>query len=988
MEWLSWCVGITQKNNFEVLIYEEDYRELCAYVLMKPEIETGGDLFGLWLDEHRAVIQVALGPGKGCRRTTTSFYQDVNYLAKVGSYLTEKEGLCHIGEWHSHHQLGLAKPSSGDERTVWNNMPTYQFSRFVLFIANIEAYDQTFKVNFRCFLFKIDNNGYQFPVLPGELRILHSENPFSQKNEVRLERVNGAEIQTEIRDETNIDTKDLELGKEYSGRPFVIMQKRNFEVLIYEEDYKEMCAHVLRKPNIETGGDLFGLWQDERKAVVQLALGPGKGCRRTSTSFYQDVEYLAKVGSYLTEKEGVCHIGEWHSHHQLGLARPSGGDEGTVWRNMPTYQLSRFVIFIANIEATGQGYKVNIGCFLFEIDGKGNRLPVKQGRFKILPSKNPFWLKKDIHQQRKNGAENSKGDSFDVVIADLKLEKGEKSPSVTMQRSRSKRHNFCEDDYDTPPPKKGNNYGRRAPGSNKRTERNGRSQTHQQLKDVHKQQNHEEDDAPDPDNGEMQEDEAADASKDVHKQQNHEENDAPDSDNGEMQEDETADASKSLGGGKQEKNERGGMVKSDIISGGNKQLGMSKCDKQGESSEPSKVIQKTDLGKAEIPDGGQQKEDDVEMQKDETADASKSLGGGKQEKNERGEMVKSSITSGGTKQLGMSKCDKQGESSEPSKVIQKTDLGKAEIPDGGQQKEDDVEMQKDETADASKSLGGGKQEKNERGGMVKSAITSGGTKQLGMSKCDKQGESSEPSKVIQKTDLGKAEIPDGGQQKEDDVSRGSSLLQGKEKEEGRIRDEVQQDAKETDQNKDGMEDENKEGPLKEELKTDNPDAQKNETGCPSSVTSQPQADQQHAMVPEDQNKRGNDEEDSAQEDKMETAEGQDEGKNTKDQDHSTNGSSQDQRKDMKGDSKKVKENNPRPGISEGKTSKEKKKKSTEKDKAERKTSKGTAGKANGEPVSKKTGSGATSEKKNGATQPKTTAKKPSPAPKARTTRKR
>ena len=790
MDWLrSWC-GITQKNNFEVLIYEEDFRELCAYVLMKPEIETGGDLFGLWLDEHRAVIQVALGPGKECRRTTASFYQDVDYLANVGTYLTEKEGLCHIGEWHSHHQLGLAEPSSGDKTTVWNNMPTYQLSRFVLFIANIEASDETFKVNFRCFLFEIDNNGYQLPVLPGEVRILHSQNPFSQKNEVRLERINGAEIQHQRRYETNIDIKDLELGEENPGTPFVIMQKRYFEVLIYEEDYKEMCAHVLRKPNIETGGDLFGLWQDERKAVVQLALGPGKGCRRTSTSFYQDVEYLAKVGSYLTEKEGVCHIGEWHSHHQLGLARPSGGDEGTVWRNMPTYQLSRFVIFIANIEATGQSYKVNIGCFLFEIDRKGNQLPVKQGRFKIIASKNPFWLKKDIDWQRKNGAENSNGDLFEVSIKDLKLEKGDKSPSVTLQRSRSKRNNSSECYYYTPPCKKGNNvnYGSRASGSNQlqRPERNGRSQTQHQVKDVHKQQNREE-------------------------------NYAPDHDNCESEEDETENASKRFGGGEKEKNERGEMVKSDIISGGTKQ-----CDKQGESSDPSEVIQTNDFGKAEIPDEGHRK--------------------------------------------------------------------------------------------------------------------------------------------------------------------GPSLLQDKGKVEGRVTDEEQQDVKETDQNKDGVKDENKEGPVEEGSKTDDPDPQKNETGCPSPVISQPQANQQHEMVPEDQIKIGNDEDDSAKEDKMRTAEGQDEGENIKDQDHSTKGSSQDQSKDMKGDSKKVKENKAtgkkpvtqeksRPGVSKGKLSKDEKKKSKEKDEVERETSKGKDDKAKAATVLNKTGTATTSGKKNGAAQPKSTSKK-------------
>ena len=230
-------------------------------------------------------------------------------------------------------------------------------------------------------------------------------------------------------------------------------ERPEFEVMIYEEDYKELCAFVLRKPNIETGGDLFGLWADDYKAVIQLALGPGKGLRRTSTSFYQDVKYLENVGSYLTENEGVCHIGEWHSHHQLGLARPSGGDENTVWNNMPTYNLSRFVIFIANIEASRQTYTVNIGCFLFQIDtDKGNQLPVKEGKFKILHAENPFSQKKEVKKKRSEGAEHEGGDEGNIDIKDLKLvEREGDRPYVTFKRPIKR---TLRDDDNQPKPKK------------------------------------------------------------------------------------------------------------------------------------------------------------------------------------------------------------------------------------------------------------------------------------------------------------------------------------------------------------------------------------------------------------------------------------------------------------------------------------------------------------------------------------------------------
>ena len=455
--WLFGSGASEDNREFNVVIYEEDYKELCAWVLRKPHIETGGDLFGLWANKYSAVIQLVLGPGKRCRRTSTSFYQDVNYLEKVGMHLTQKEGICHIGEWHSHHQLGLARPSGGDENTVWNNMPTYNLTRFVIFIANIDHSGQSYSVNVGCFLFEIDGNGKQLPVLPGKFQILNQESPFSGKLEVKKFKRAGEEEKKG--DEFKVDIQDLTLTEERNSLSVSIKLKtrtygqrsetsrwlafgasediREFNVVIYENDYKELCAWVLRKPHIETGGDLFGLWANKYSAVIQLVLGPGKGCRRTPTSFYQDVTYLEKVGMHLTQKEGICHIGEWHSHHQLGLARPSGGDENTVWNNMPTYNLTRFVIFIANIDHSGQSYSVNVGCFLFEIDGNGKQLPVLPGKFKMLSQESPFYGKYEVNKNKEDGEEDKKGDEFNVDIKDLTPTEGQFS--IYVPRKQKKR---------------------------------------------------------------------------------------------------------------------------------------------------------------------------------------------------------------------------------------------------------------------------------------------------------------------------------------------------------------------------------------------------------------------------------------------------------------------------------------------------------------------------------------------------------------------
>lgn len=191
-------------------------------------------------------------------------------------------------------------------------------------------------------------------------------------------------------------------------------REREFTLAIYANEYKQICAWVLKHKTLETGGDLFGLWSGERTAVVQLVLGPGKNCRRASHSFYQDVEYLEKVGTALTEKEGVCHIGEWHSHHTIGLKRPSGGDEGTVWRNMPNYGLNRFLLFIANIESRSIS-EVSVGCFLFETE-QGVNLPVLQGSFHLLPNESPFrskWL--SINEKGAELGDLKKGSGLSVL---------------------------------------------------------------------------------------------------------------------------------------------------------------------------------------------------------------------------------------------------------------------------------------------------------------------------------------------------------------------------------------------------------------------------------------------------------------------------------------------------------------------------------------------------------------------------------------------
>lgn len=177
-------------------------------------------------------------------------------------------------------------------------------------------------------------------------------------------------------------------------------------MLIYEEEAKLISKLTLQYPNIETGGDLFGLWQNESEVVVQLAIGPGENCRRTPTAFFQDERYLGSVGNYLTSNQGLCNIGEWHSHHSLNLPEPSAGDKQTIWRHLPRYGLNRFLLFITTINKERGQPRADIHSFIFTSpeneSSRGGMFPTS---YKLLPGPNPFRTLRELTRKLYSGSE-------------------------------------------------------------------------------------------------------------------------------------------------------------------------------------------------------------------------------------------------------------------------------------------------------------------------------------------------------------------------------------------------------------------------------------------------------------------------------------------------------------------------------------------------------------------------------------------------------
>ena len=83
----------------------------------------------------------------------------------------------------------------------------------------------------------------------------------------------------------------------------------SFTLQIFQSELDKIQRYVLDFPNIQTGGDLFGLWSNSGDPVVQLLIGLGKNCRRTSVSFHQDIDYLQDVNTFLNTSFMLCHIG-------------------------------------------------------------------------------------------------------------------------------------------------------------------------------------------------------------------------------------------------------------------------------------------------------------------------------------------------------------------------------------------------------------------------------------------------------------------------------------------------------------------------------------------------------------------------------------------------------------------------------------------------------------------------------------------------------
>ena len=173
--------------------------------------------------------------------------------------------------------------------------------------------------------------------------------------------------------------------------------KTETKVYFYKNDYNRVCEEIYHHQHIETGGNLFGLWTTDKNVVVHAALGPGEKCKRTNVSFHQDIEYLSRVGTFLNKKFMLRHIGEWHSHHQLSLNKPSSRDNRTIRQNYPN-GVKFFLVIIGNIIDND---RVVLSPYFFSENGN----TCEKGKFEVLDEDSPFTTNSMIAEKMNEKAE-------------------------------------------------------------------------------------------------------------------------------------------------------------------------------------------------------------------------------------------------------------------------------------------------------------------------------------------------------------------------------------------------------------------------------------------------------------------------------------------------------------------------------------------------------------------------------------------------------
>ena len=398
----------TDGDDKKTFIFEEDYHMLVKRITQEEQ----GNLFGLWTTDGEPVIYLVC-PLICAIKPHSQTEDDI---------LSKNLPLTHIGNWRyndvssrnrCHHQF---KPRAKFlnvmvSKTELQSVLEDGRRRQIKVITGRSPFTNV--TGFKTITIKGQQEDVDTDLARGMKHLLSTEATPGKRKELFI----SPNLQNPITTRSASQESPVYLGANGFQRDFA-PNLEDFKIFMFEEDYEMMQNLVLRYPHLETGGDLFGLWTTEGNAVLHVVLGPGQNCKRTGVSFYQDIPYLKENGELLTQDYMLCHIGEWHSHHQLHLFQPSGGDSSTVIRNYPR-GVCGFLLIIANILSS---HEVRLSPYLYT---KSSSYSFdKAGKIVLLTGPNAFKRIYEIRDKAERGKEihtYSQGGQFNSeYVTDLK----------------------------------------------------------------------------------------------------------------------------------------------------------------------------------------------------------------------------------------------------------------------------------------------------------------------------------------------------------------------------------------------------------------------------------------------------------------------------------------------------------------------------------------------------------------------------------------
>jgi transcriptional regulator with XRE-family HTH domain len=154
---------------------------------------------------------------------------------------------------------------------------------------------------------------------------------------------------------------------------------------IWESEIRAIAAEASAW-SIETGGDLFGRWNES--PIILLASKAGPNAERNNAHFRLDVEYLRQLSEVLATDWALRYFGDWHSHHRLGLSSPSGGDQKRILSIAGRNQFTSMAEVIVTLEGTRDEPTIRIHPWLYDLSTeRTGPLPM---RLRVLPGVSPI----------------------------------------------------------------------------------------------------------------------------------------------------------------------------------------------------------------------------------------------------------------------------------------------------------------------------------------------------------------------------------------------------------------------------------------------------------------------------------------------------------------------------------------------------------------------------------------------------------------------